>query len=162
RVPAARLAWHARVLRLPVLGRYILGVNAARYAATLSILVGSGVSLLTALEAARRTLGNDKLKLAAEEAARTVREGGSLANALQSQQVFPPLLIHMIGSGERTGELPAMLERASATLSAELERRALALTAALEPAMTLLMGGIVLVIVLAVMMPIIEINQLIQ
>lgn len=162
RIPAARLAWHARVLKLPVLGRYILGLNTARYAATLSILVGSGVSLLTALEAARRTLGNDKLKLAAEEAARTVREGGSLANALQSQQVFPPLLIHMIGSGERTGELPAMLERASATLSAELERRALALTAALEPAMTLLMGGIVLVIVLAVMMPIIEINQLIQ
>jgi len=162
RAPSARLAWHTRVLRLPLLGRYVLGLNTARYAATLAILVGSGVSLMAALEAARRTLGNERLRLAAEEAARMVREGATLATALQSQKVFPPLLIHMIGSGERTGELPAMLERAAATLSAELERRALALTAALEPAMTLLMGAIVLVIVLAVMMPIIEINQLIQ
>lgn len=162
RLPAARLAWHARVLRLPVVGRYVLGVNTARYAATLAILVGSGVSLLTALEAARRTLGNDRLREAAAEASRMVREGSSLAGALQAQKTFPPLLIHMIGSGERTGELPAMLDRAAAALSGELERRALALTAALEPAMTLLMGGIVLVIVLAVMMPIIEINQLIR
>lgn len=162
RNPVARLAWHARVLRLPLVGRYVQGVNTARYAATLSILVGSGVSLLTALDAARRTLGNDRLKQAAEEAARRVREGSSLAHALQVEKVFPPLLIHMIGSGERTGELPAMLDRAAATLAAELERRALALTAALEPAMTLLMGGIVLVIVLAVMLPIIEINQLIR
>ena len=162
RLPEARLAWHTRLLGLPVIGRYVLGLNTARYAATLAILVGSGVSLMTALEAARRTLGNERLRLAAGEAGRMVREGASLATALQSQRAFPPLLIHMIGSGERTGDLPAMLERASATLSAELERRALALTAALEPAMTLLMGGIVLVIVLAVMMPIIEINQLIQ
>ena len=162
RVPSARLAWHSRVLRMPVVGRYVQGVNTARYAATLSILVGSGVSLLTAMDAARRTLGNDRLAQAADEASRRVREGSSLANALQTQQVFPPLLIHMIGSGERTGELPAMLERAAATLAAELERRALALTAALEPVMTLLMGGMVLLIVLAVMMPIIEINQLIQ
>lgn len=162
RLPAARLAWHAQVLRLPVIGRYVQGLNTARYAATLAILVSSGVSLLTALDAARRTLGNDRLRQAAEEASRTVREGGTLAAALQAQKVFPPLLIHMIGSGERTGELPAMLERAAASLSGDLERRALALTAALEPVMTLLMGGVVLVIVLAVMMPIIEINQLIQ
>jgi len=162
RVPAARLAWHARLLRMPVVGRYVSGVDTARYAATLAILTGSGVSLLTAMEAATRTLGNERLRAAADEAGRMVREGGSLAGALQAQQVFPPLLVHMIASGERTGELPAMLGRAAATLSAELERRALALTAMLEPAMTLIMGGIVLVIVLAVMMPIIEINQMIQ
>lgn len=162
RVPATRLAWHARLLQLPILGRYVLGVDTARYAATLAILVGSGVSLLAALEAARRTLSNEQLRQAAAEAARRVREGSSLSTALQAERVFPPLLIHMIGSGERTGDLSAMLQRASATLSAELERRALALTAALEPVLTLLMGGIVLVIVLAVMMPIIEINQLIQ
>ncbi|MGB3275864.1 MAG: type II secretion system F family protein, partial [Castellaniella sp.] len=82
--------------------------------------------------------------------------------ALQAQKVFPPLLIHLVGSGERTGELPAMLDRASKVLAADLERRALTLTAVLEPVMILAMGGIVLVIVLAVMMPIIEINQLIQ
>lgn len=162
RMPATRLAWHGRLLRLPMAGRFILGVNTARYAATLAILTNSGVSLLTALEAAQRTLNNDRLRNASADAIRRVREGSTLAAALQAQRVFPPLLIHMIASGERTGELPAMLDRAARTLSSELERRALTLTALLEPAMTLLMGGIVLVIVLAVMLPIIEINQLIR
>jgi len=162
RHPAARLAWHARVLRLPLFGRYVLGVNTARYAATLGILTSSGVPLLAALEAAGRTLGNDRLRLAVDEATRRVREGSPLAPALAAQKVFPPLLIHLIGSGERTGELPAMLERAARTLSDELERRATTLTALLEPLMILIMGSIVLLIVLAVMMPIIEINQMIQ
>ncbi|MGB6105801.1 MAG: type II secretion system inner membrane protein GspF [Pusillimonas sp.] len=162
RHPAARLAWHSRILRMPLFGRYVLGVNTARYAATLGILTSSGVPLLAALEASRRTLSNDRLRLAVDEATRNVREGSPLAPALQAQKVFPPLLIHLIGSGERTGELPAMLERAARTLSAELERRAMTMTALLEPLMILIMGGIVLVIVLAVMMPIIEINQMIQ
>ncbi len=162
RQPAARLAWHARVLHLPLFGRYVLGVNTARYASTLAILTGSGVPLLAALDAASRTLGNDRLRLAVEESTRLVREGSPLASALQTQKVFPPLLIHLIGSGERTGELPAMLERAARTLSSELERRALTMTALLEPLMILIMGGMVLVIVLAVMMPIIQINQMIQ
>jgi len=162
RQPAPRLAWHARVLQLPLVGRYVRGVNTARYAATLAILTGSGVPLLAALDAAGRTLGNDRLKLAVDESTRLVREGSPLASALQTQKVFPPLLIHLIGSGERTGELPAMLERAARTLSSELERRALTMTALLEPLMILIMGGMVLVIVLAVMMPIIQINQMIQ
>ncbi|MBO1114169.1 type II secretion system inner membrane protein GspF [Bordetella petrii] len=162
RHPPARLAWHARVLRLPVLGRYVLGVNTARYAATLSILTSGGVPLLAALDAACRTLGNDRLRLAADEAARQVREGSSLAGALQAQKTFPPLLIYLTGSGERTGALPAMLERAARTLSSELERRAMTLTALLEPLMILAMGGMVLAIVLAIMMPIIEINQMIH
>jgi len=162
RHPPSRLAWHARMLRLPVLGRYVLGVNTARYAATLSILTSGGVPLLAALGAAGRTLGNDRLRLAADEAARQVREGSSLANALQAQKTFPPLLIYLTGSGERTGALPAMLERASRTLSSDLERRAMTMTALLEPLMILAMGGIVLVIVLAIMMPIIEINQMIH
>jgi general secretion pathway protein F len=161
RDPSARVAWHARVLRLPILGRYVLGVNTARYAATLAILTSSGVPLLVALDAARRTLGNDKLRHAVDEACQYVREGSTLAAALQAQKVFPPLLIHLIGSGERTGELPAMLERAARTLSNDLERRAATMTALLEPLMILIMGGLVLVIVLAVMMPIIEINQMI-
>lgn len=162
RNPAARLAWHARVLRLPVLGRYAQGVDVARFSATLAILASSNVPLLTALEAAGRTLRNDRLRLAVTDATARIREGAPLAQALQAQKVFPPLLIHLIGSGERTGELPAMLQRAAQTLSADLERRAMAMTALLEPLMILIMGGIVLVIVLAVMMPIIEINQLVQ
>ena len=162
RNPAARLAWHARVLRLPVFGRYAMGVDVARFAATLAILTGSNVPLLTALDASRRTLNNRKLQQAVDEATHRVREGSPLAQALQAQKVFPPLLIHLVGSGERTGELPAMLERAANVLAVELERRAMTMTAVLEPMMILIMGGIVLVIVLAVMMPIIEINQLVQ
>ncbi|QAA93245.1 type II secretion system inner membrane protein GspF [Pollutimonas thiosulfatoxidans] len=162
RNPSARLAWHARVLRLPVLGRYAMGVDVARFSATLAILTGSNVPLLTALHAARRTLKNHKLQAAVDEATGRVREGSPLAQALQAQKVFPPLLTHLVDSGERTGELPAMLDRAAKVLSMELERRAMTMTAILEPLMTLIMGGIVLVIVLAVMMPIIEINQLVQ
>lgn len=162
RNPSARLAWHARVLRLPVLGRYAMGVDVARFSATLAILTGSNVPLLAALNAARRTLKNRKLQAAVDEATTRVREGSPLAQALQAQKIFPPLLIHLVDSGERTGELPAMLDRAANVLSIELERRAMTMTAVLEPLMILVMGGIVLVIVLAVMMPIIEINQLVQ
>lgn len=162
RNPAARLAWHTRVLRLPVFGRYAMGVDVARFAATLAILTGSNVPLLAALDASRRTLNNRRLQAAVDEATHRVREGSALAQALQAQKVFPPLLIHLVGSGERTGELPAMLDRAANVLAQELERRAMTMTAILEPLMILIMGGIVLVIVLAVMMPIIEINQLVQ
>lgn len=90
RVPEARLAWHTRVLALPMIGRYIVDLNTARYAATLAILAGSGVSLLSALEAAGRTLSNDRLRLAATQAGRMVREGAPLAAALQAQKIFPP------------------------------------------------------------------------
>ncbi|MBV6274022.1 type II secretion system inner membrane protein GspF [Alcaligenaceae bacterium CGII-47] len=162
RSPVARLAWHTRVLRLPVLGRYALGVDVARFAATLAILTGSNVPLLAALEASRRTLRNSRLQQAVGEATDRVREGSPLAQALQEQKVFPPLLIHLVGSGERTGELASMLDRAANVLATELERRALTMTAILEPLMILVMGAMVLVIVLAVMMPIIEMNQLVQ
>lgn len=162
RAPAVRLRWHARILRLPLIGRFALGVNSARFASTLAILTSSGVSLLRALEAARQTLTNDRLRAAVGDASSRVREGAPLAASLQTQKVFPPLLVHLIASGERTGDLPPMLERAASNLSRDLERRAMAMTALLEPLMILIMGGVVLVIVLAVMMPIIEINQMVQ
>ena len=162
RVPAARHAWHARVLRLPLAGRFVLGVNAARFASTLAILCGSGVALLTALEAARRTLGNDVLRTAVDEASARVREGAALSSSLAAQKVFPSLLVHLIASGEKTGQLPELLDRGAQNLSRDLERRAMAMTALLEPALILLMGGFVLLIVLAVMMPILEMNQLIR
>lgn len=158
----ARLAWHTRKLHLPVFGRYALGVDAARFAATLAILSESGVPLLRALEAAERTLSNERLRSAVRDATERVRQGGPLAQALHAQKVFPPLLIHMVASGERAGELSTMLQHASDTLSADLERRAMTLTALLEPLMILVMGGIVLLIVLAIMLPIIEINQLVH
>lgn len=162
RNPAARLSWHHRVLRLPLIGRFVLGLNTARFASTLAILGGAGVPLLRALEAARQTLANERLSLSVSEATAKVREGVGLATALRIENVFPPLLIHLIASGEKTGALPPMLERAAQTLSRDIERRAMGMTALLEPLMIVVMGAVVLVIVMAVLLPIIEINQLVQ
>jgi len=162
RNPAARLAWHSRILRLPLIGRFVLGLNTARFASTLAILGGAGVPLLRALEAARQTVSNDRLSLSVTEATARVREGVNLAAALKVEKVFPPVLIHLIASGEKTGSLPPMLERAAQTLSRDIERRAMAMTALLEPLMIVVMGAVVLLIVMAVLLPIIEINQLVQ
>ncbi|MFW0758574.1 type II secretion system inner membrane protein GspF [Pseudomonas sp. H11T01] len=162
RNPAARLSWHSRILRLPLFGRFVLGLNTARFASTLAILGGAGVPLLRALEAARQTLSNDRLSLSVSDATAKVREGVNLAAALRVEKVFPPVLIHLIASGEKTGSLPPMLDRAAQTLSRDIERRAMGMTALLEPLMIVVMGGVVLVIVMAVLLPIIEINQLVQ
>ncbi|NMY87569.1 type II secretion system inner membrane protein GspF [Pseudomonas sp. WS 5411] len=161
RNPVARLNWHSRVLRLPLLGRFVLGLNTARFASTLAILGGAGVPLLRALEAARQTLSNDRLSQCVSDAMAKVREGVNLAPALAVEKVFPPVLIHLIASGEKTGALPPMLERAAQTLSRDIERRAMGMTALLEPLMIVVMGAVVLVIVMAVLLPIIEINQLV-
>ncbi|QXH49346.1 type II secretion system inner membrane protein GspF [Pseudomonas fakonensis] len=161
RAPAARLAWHGRLLRLPLFGRFVLGLNTARFASTLAILGSAGVPLLRALEAARQTLGNDRLDQCVSEATARVREGAGLAAALAVEKVFPPLLIHLIASGEKTGDLPPMLDRVADSLAKDIERRAMGMTALLEPLMIVVMGGVVLLIVMAVLMPIIEINQLV-
>ncbi|AZY47993.1 type II secretion system inner membrane protein GspF [Bordetella avium] len=162
RMPAARAAWHGQLMRLPLAGRFVLGVNAARFASTLAILCGSGVPILAALDAARRTMTNDVLRTAVQEAAEHVGKGASLSGALARRKVFPPILIHLVASGEKTGQLPELLDQCARNLSRDLERRALAMTALLEPALILVMGGLVLLIVLAVMMPILEMNQLIR
>ncbi len=161
RAPTARLAFHRRLLDLPVAGRLVRGMNTARFASTLGILSSAGVPLIRALEAGAQTLSNDALKSNVEDAISRVREGAPLARALAAGKQFPPMLVHMIASGEATGDLSEMLERAATTLSQETERRALALTSILEPLLILVMGIIVLLIVLAVMLPIIEINQLV-
>ncbi len=162
RAPTARLAWHRRLLDMPLFGRMIRGMNTARFASTLAILASAGVPLIRAIEAGSRTLTNESLRAAAMDALERVREGAPLSRALAAQKQFPPMMIQMIASGEATGEVGAMLERVAATLSTETERRALTMTSLLEPALILAMGGIVLLIVLAVLMPIIEINQLVR
>ena len=162
RSPSARLAWDARMLAMPIFGRLVRGMNTSRFTSTLSILVRSGVPLIRALEAGARTLSNQALKNNVEDAISRVREGASLARALGAGRQFEPMVIHMIASGEATGELGEMLDRCAQTVSAETERRALGLTSLLEPLLILVMGGIVLLIVLAVMLPIIEINQLVR
>jgi general secretion pathway protein F len=162
RAPSTRLAWDARVLRAPLIGRLVRGMNTARFTSTLSILTRSGVPLIQGLEASSQTLTNQALKNNVADAISRVREGAPLARALAVGQQFPPMVVHMIASGEATGELGEMLERCAETVSAETERRALTLTGLLEPLLILLMGATVLFIVVAVMLPIIDINQLVR
>jgi general secretion pathway protein F len=169
-VEVVRQQWHRRILRLPVVGALSRSLNTARFASTLAILVGSGVPMLRALQAAGETVTNLALRLRVADAAQRVREGASLARALRAGdgeratpgrlRLFPPVLIHLIGSGESTGKLPEMLARAADMHAREAERRAMLLTSLLEPALILTMGVVVMMIVLAVLMPIIEINQL--
>lgn len=162
RAPTFKLAWHTRALKLPIAGRLLSGLETARFASTLAILVASGVPLIRALEAGAQTLSNEALRHNVHDAMGRVREGVPLARALAAAGRFPPLMVHLIASGEATGALAEMLERAARSLSSETERRALALTSLLEPLLILVMGAIVLLIVLAVMLPIIEINQLVR
>jgi general secretion pathway protein F len=157
-----RLRWHTWLLTAPLYGKFERSLNTARFASTLAITTGSGVPILRALQTSRDTLSNVAMRELVEEAANSVREGVSLARALSAQTHFPPMLIHMIRAGEITGQLPAMLERAASAQEQDLERRTLTIAGLLEPALILAMGVVVLLIVLAVLMPIIEINQLVR
>jgi general secretion pathway protein F len=160
--PVLKRRWHTWLLTAPLYGKFERSLNTARFASTLAITTGSGVPILRALETSRDTLSNVAMKELVEEASDAVREGVSLARSLSAQKHFPPMLIHMIRAGEITGELPAMLDRAAAAQEADLERRTLTIAGLLEPALILAMGVVVLLIVLAVLMPIIEINQLVR
>lgn len=162
RLPAPRLRFHRWLLLLPLVGTMVRGVNSAQLASTLAILVGSGVPLLAALQAGAGVVNNLPMRQAVEEAARRVREGGSLSRALAAAKLFPPMLIHMIASGEASGRLVHMLERAAAQQSREMENRVMGLTSLLEPLLIVVMGAVVLVIVLAILLPIFEMNQLVR
>jgi general secretion pathway protein F len=167
----ARLAWSRAVfreqfdatwLRLPVLGRMARSYNAARFASTLAMLGGAGVPILKALQAAAETLSNRAMRADALQALALVREGAPLASALAHKQRFPPLLAMFARLGEQTGQLPAMLDRAALQLRTEVQRRALQLATLLEPLLIVAMGLVVMLIVLAVLMPIIQLNQLVK
>jgi general secretion pathway protein F len=160
--PVLKRRWHTWLLTAPVYGKFERSLNTTRFASTLAITTGSGVPILRALETSRDTLSNVAMKELVGQATASVREGVSLARALSAQKLFPPMLVHMIRAGEITGELPAMLERAANSQQADLERRTLTIAGLLEPVLILAMGLVVLLIVLAVLMPIIEINQLVQ
>lgn len=162
KVPAIRSRWHATLLRIPIAGPLARGLNTARLASTLAILVGSRVPLLASLRAGAGVVSNMPMRAALEVAAQRVQEGSSLSRALASSKLFPPLMVHMIASGEASGRLAEMLERTSTQQARELERRIGALVALLEPLMILVMGGIVLVIVLAILLPIFELNQIVR
>ena len=156
------LRFHAWRLNLPLFGRFERSSNTARFASTLAILVGSGVPLLSALAAAEGVITNRVQQAAASEAAKQVREGASLSRALAASHQFPPILVHLTASGEATGRLDRMLERAAQELARDLSRRVDAFTSLLGPAVVLLMGGVVLFIVLAILLPVFEINQFVK
>ena len=170
KVETIRLAWHQRLLRMPVVGVLTRSLNTARFASTLAILAGGGVPMLRALQAAGETVSNLAMRARVLDATQRVREGFSLARALRAggdedkrpgaTRLFPPVLIHLIASGEATGKLPEMLGRAADIHAREAERRAMFFTSLLEPILILAMGVVVMLIVLAVLLPIIEINQL--
>lgn len=159
---AFRLRVHAWRLRLPIFGQFERNANTARFASTLAILVGSGVPLLSALAAAEGVVTNQVQRAAANTTAILVREGMGLSRALASTRQFPPILIHLTASGEATGRLDHMLERGAQELSRELSRRIEAFTTLLGPAVVLAMGGVVLFIVLAILLPVFEINQFVK
>ncbi|HVJ13202.1 MAG TPA: type II secretion system inner membrane protein GspF [Burkholderiales bacterium] len=162
RRPAMRYSWHAFLLRLPSLGSLIRGVDTSRFASTLAILVGGGVPLLAALASGARAMSNVVMREAVERATERVREGTSLARALGETRKFPPLLVHLVASGEMSGKLEPMLERAARLETQALERRLAVFLTLLEPIMILVMGAVVLLIVLAILLPIIELNQLVR
>ena len=162
RVPALRYRFDAAWLELPVLGRLSRSYNAARFASTLAMLAAAGVPILKALQAASDTLSNEAMRADAQEALVAVREGAPLASALSQKKRFPSLLSMFARLGEQTGQLPAMLQRAAQQLSSEVQRRAMQLATVLEPLLIVVMGLVVMLIVLAVLLPIIQMNQLVK
>ncbi len=158
RNPAFRERSDAFYLRLPFIGRLARGYNAARFGGTLAMLASAGVPILKALQAAAETLGNRAMRADAMDALVQVREGAPLASALASKKRFPGLLAMFARLGEQTGTLPLMLQRASNQLSAEVQRRAIAAATILEPLLIVGMGLIVIVIMLAVLLPIMQLN----
>lgn len=162
RHPAGRLRWHRLVLTLPVIGEVLRAMEAARFASTLAILGKSAVPLVDALEIAAAVIGNLTIRARMADAARSVREGGTLTRALELSGDIPPMMLHMIASGERAGELDRMLARAAEQQESSLAARIALVVSLFEPAMLVLMGAVVLLIVLAILLPILSLNQLVN
>lgn len=158
RNPLFRERFDASWLNLPLIGRLARGYNAARFAGTLAMLAGAGVPILKALQAAAETLSNQAMRSDALDALVRVREGAPLAAALAGKKRFPGLLAMFARLGEQTGQLPEMLDRAAKQLATEVQRRALQMATILEPLLIVAMGGVVMLIVLAVLLPIIQLN----
>jgi len=161
REPGPRRRYHRALLRLPIVGRLTRGINTARFTRTLSILAGSGVPVLESLRIAGEVINNIPMREAVEDTSLRVREGAPIAASLSASRLFPPMTLHLISSGEASGELENMLERAAVNQEREVDGLIATMLSILEPALILLMGALVLMIVLAILMPIFELNQLV-
>ena len=162
RRPASRLWLDRKLLALPIVGSLVTRIAVARFARTLGTLIENGIPLLAALDVAGGVTGHPAMAAAVEDARTAVREGQPLAAPLRQSGLFPPLLIHMIAVGERSGEVEAMLDKAADSYEQEVESSLATLTATLEPAMILVMGGVMLFIVLAILLPIFQINAMVH
>ena len=158
--PAIKLGWDRFVLRLPMLGKVIKSANAAQFARTFATLSGSGATVPDALIAARGSVGNEVFRQATNKVRRQVEEGQPLNRAMRSTDVFPPMLIHMVASGERGGDLPDMMGRAADYMEDELDSSATVALGLLEPLLIVLLAGVVALIVLAIMLPILQLNTM--
>jgi general secretion pathway protein F len=159
--PSRRRRWHQLLLQVPGVAAVITAVDTARFASTLSILMASGVPLLESLKIAGAVLTNLILRESSAEVAESVQEGSSLHRALQHSGYFPPMMVHMVASGEASGELEAMLERSAANQERELEMALGTMMAVFEPLMVVFMGVMVLLVVLAVLLPIFKLNTMV-
>jgi len=157
-----KLRWHRFLLRVPGLSRLLIALDTARFASTLSILMASGVPLLDSLRIAGQVLTNLVLRADSEDVAERVAEGSSLHRALQQSGRFPPMMVHMVASGEASGELETMLERSATNQERELEMTLGTMMSLFEPLMVVFMGGMVLTIVLAILLPIFDLNKMVN
>src|SRR5690554_6946923 len=157
-----RKKWHAFLIRMPALGRFVKDTNTARFGSTLAILTSSGVPLVDAMRIASQVVLNIPIQEALTQATIKVSEGSSLNKALAETGFFPPIMLHMIASGENSGELDSMLAKTATQQETTLENTVEALVKIFEPLMLLMMGGIVATIVAAIMMPILELQKMVQ
>lgn len=161
RNPVRRRWWHRFLLKLPFISGLLIAMDTARFASTLSILTTSGVPLLEGLRIAGEVLTNIELREASKQVANSVQEGGSLNRALAQTELFPPMMVHMVASGEASGELEAMLARSALNQERELEMTLGSMMAIVEPLMVIVMAVVVILIVLAILLPIIQMNKLV-
>jgi general secretion pathway protein F len=159
---ATRRRVHWWLLRTPIIGRVTRGLNTARFTRTLSILTSSGVPALEALRISASVVANLPMRDAVEEASVRVREGGAIGRSLSQSKLFPAMSIHLISSGEASGELDSMLERAANHQESEMDSLLAMMLSVLEPLLIVVMGVVVLGIVMAILLPIFQINQLVR
>ncbi|MGK0273614.1 MAG: general secretion pathway protein F [Cocleimonas sp.] len=162
KIPVWKFKYHRLLLRLPLVGRMVKGLNTARFARTLSILASSGVPILDAMSISAQVVQNMPMRKAVEEAAVKVREGMTINRALEQSGYFPPMTVHLIASGESSGRLDDMLERAAIQQERETDGMMTKMLGIFEPVLILVMGSVVLLIVLSILLPILNLNQLVS